>query len=88
MNGFKLCLALFLALSSPAWAADKNKPHPHQGKGTRFNSLPAKSTTTAEDEAALRSRIKSCFKNVKAFRPKATRSQSVEVFLVASGFGA
>lgn len=39
-----------------------------------------------EDEAALRSRIKECFKGVKAFKPKATRSQSVEVFLVATGF--
>jgi len=39
-----------------------------------------------EDEAALRSRIKSCFKSIKAVRPKATRSQSVEIFLVATGF--
>jgi len=39
-----------------------------------------------EDEAALRSRIKSCFKGIKAVRPKATRSQSVEIFLVATGF--
>ena len=39
-----------------------------------------------EDEAALRSRIKLCFKGIKAVRPKATRSQSVEIFLVATGF--
>jgi 23S rRNA (uridine2552-2'-O)-methyltransferase len=40
-----------------------------------------------EDEPALRSRIKACFKAIKAVRPQATRSQSVEIFLVATGFG-
>jgi 23S rRNA (uridine2552-2'-O)-methyltransferase len=39
-----------------------------------------------EDEPALRANIKSSFKAVKAVKPKATRSQSVETFLVATGF--
>jgi len=39
-----------------------------------------------EDEPQLRANIKSSFKAVKAVKPKATRSQSVETFLVASGF--
>jgi len=39
-----------------------------------------------EDEPALRASIKSSFKAVKAVKPKATRSQSVETFLVATGF--
>ena len=41
-----------------------------------------------EDEPALRTRIKSSFSKLKAVRPKATRTQSVEIFLVATGFRA
>ncbi len=41
-----------------------------------------------EDEPALRTRLKSSFKKLKAVRPKATRTQSVEIFLVATGFRA
>jgi len=57
------------------------------------NSLAASGTLVVkvfqgEDEPALRARIKSSFATLKAVRPKATRTQSVEVFLVATGFRA
>lgn len=39
-----------------------------------------------EDEPALRQRIKAKFDAVKALKPKGTRSRSVEIFLVATGF--
>ncbi|HCP48070.1 MAG TPA: 50S rRNA methyltransferase [Deltaproteobacteria bacterium] len=37
------------------------------------------------DEQALRARLRERFKTLKSVRPKATRSQSVEIFLVAMG---
>ena len=39
-----------------------------------------------EDEPALRARIKARFGRVKALKPDGTRSQSVEHFLVGTGF--
>ncbi len=39
-----------------------------------------------EDEPALRARIKARFGRVKALKPEGTRSQSVEHFLVGTGF--
>lgn len=38
------------------------------------------------DEPALRGRIKARFDKVKAVRPKGTRTSSVEIFVVATGF--
>jgi 23S rRNA (uridine2552-2'-O)-methyltransferase len=38
-----------------------------------------------EDEPALRKRIQAVFKKLKGVRPKGTRSQSKEIFLVAQG---
>ncbi len=38
------------------------------------------------DEPALRTRVKARFDKVKAVRPKGTRTSSVEIFLVATGF--
>jgi 23S rRNA (uridine2552-2'-O)-methyltransferase len=38
-----------------------------------------------EDEPALRKRIQALFKKLKAVRPKGTRAQSREIFLVAQG---
>tara|TARA_Y100001968_G_scaffold325908_1_gene367988 strand:+ start:134 stop:538 length:405 start_codon:yes stop_codon:yes gene_type:complete len=39
-----------------------------------------------EDEPLLRKELKVCFQALKSMKPKATRSQSVETFLVATGF--
>ncbi len=38
-----------------------------------------------EDEPALRKRIQAVFRKLKGVRPKGTRSQSKEIFLVAQG---
>ncbi len=39
-----------------------------------------------EDEPALRQRIKQRFDTLKSLKPKGTRSKSVEIFLVATGY--
>lgn len=39
-----------------------------------------------EDEPALRQRIKERFDTLKSLKPKGTRSKSVEIFLVATGY--
>jgi len=49
-----LLLALVLGLSPASFAADANKPHPHQGVATRFTN-PARTTLTAAEEATLQS---------------------------------
>jgi len=49
-----MILSLLLAFTQPAWAADPNSPHPHQGVTERFTN-PKPTVLTKEEKATLES---------------------------------